>query len=1248
VTGFLPSPTPKLAKVGLVSETVPSSWSLLGLSSLHGLDLLWNVVCATPDCAPTDLRQAVPVDGLVIKKVDTMSHALTAKDMVGLGSVDILLFDGARPPHVKSSFWLLTTVKWVVATRTPRGQLGLLRDRWSTASAHLDHSQLGGVTDWRGSVFSFMRRPQDGTALPSWPSPSRLITARFHELVDVTEKGRPTPAPTPGSLELADPDFQVALLPMSLLGRSVHHSISVKVPSVFSPTKYCLRPLTYKEQLLALDVPATLIKGQPDTNLLLLAARTLTPVKALNWIGNHLGLTIRNWPYSDGVAAGATKRLALPVHRDVPHPSSKRRRRHSSGDAVCLEGGYVGGVVGDPFLPTALDTRLRFASYVPWRGDLGTNIKAAKGDDAEIPTFMWDDRLAFLLGQQSLTDDQVNRLQPLRNACWSYWLRRVRLSWRRWWGEHKLLLQQQFPSSYQDIGRAGINAVAYASRSSFWDWRFGSAVFFWRWKPEYQLDLALGHPPRWVGPEPDIKAPQRGLGSQDERDKLRAKVSKFIERGYLRFATSEEVTAVINYFFVAKGEDDIRPVFDGTKNGLNAALWAPWFMLPKTESLVRILDIYHFCSDNDYGEMFYNFWLHPDLRRFCAIDGSPLFPELASQNPGGHCFLVWNRPPMGVTFSPYQATQFGRRLKVATIGRHDDPYNVFAWARVEVNLPGTPGYQPGQPWISKRRQDGRIAVDMCEFVDDYRFAAPSAELCWEASSKQGKTCSFHGCQDALRKRRLQSQNPGAWAGARVSTEGSIRSGVTQDRWDKTKREIAAIRQEYTASRAPVGDTLIDYGRLESAVGFLIYVSRVYPTLRVYLTEMYNTLNGWRPDRDKDGWRVYALKLECRAEREWRYESDSAGAREVLEPRAPARVAPSEGFLFALEGLETLTAPSDAPMRLVRPPRDATAIYSAGDSSKAGFGSAAWGPTEPRTSFHFGTWVEFVRNKSSNYRELAGVGLRLEMLHAQGKLVPEIEYFIFTDNFVTESCHTKSTARSRELFELMLRIHKLQLHGGVFIHVIWYAGTRMIENGIDGLSRGDFSNGIMSGGAMLDYVPIGKTALERRPSLVDLLRTLAPPAVEFTLLEPSMWFTKPFHEDGVFVWTPAPAIADVAFELLAESHQIRPWNTHVFLAPSLMTSRWRKDLTKATDIRVTLPFCDVHWPKSSEHEPLTLAIAFPLLRRQPWRVKRASFLQQQGPALRQLPKSDFPLAWDRLRKLWLQVWEMEPVPSGLAR
>jgi hypothetical protein len=265
------------------------------------------------------------------------------------------------------------------------------------------------------------------------------------------------------------------------------------------------------------------------------------------------------------------------------------------------------------------------------------------------------------------------------------------------------------------------------------------------------------------------------------------------------------------------------------------------------------------------------------------------------------------------------------------------------------------------------------------------------------------------------------------------------------------------------------------------------------------------------------------------------------------------------------------------------------------------------------------------------------------------LTSDTEYFIFTDNFVTESCHTKSTAKSRDLFDLMLRIHKLQMHAGVFIHVIWYAGTRMIENGIDGLSRGDFSNGVMAGGAMLNYVPIGLSALERRPSLIDLLRSL-PPAAEqdLILLEPDSWFTRPFHEDGIFVWTPAPAIADVALELLAESHQIRPWNTHVFLGPGLMTNRWRKELSKASDLRVTLPFSSEHWPQEVEHEALTLAIVFPLLSRQPWRAKRAHFLREQEPSLRQLQKSDFSHAWNHLRKLWLQTWEMERLSPSLAR
>ena len=595
---------------------------------------------------------------------------------------------------------------------------------------------------------------------------------------------------------------------------------------------------------------------------------------------------------------------------------------------------------------------------------------------------------------------------------------------------------------------------------------------------------------------------------------------------------------------------------------------------------------------------------------------------------------------MGVTFSPYQATQFGRRLKVEMLGNKGDPCNVFAWDKVDVNVPGTESYRPGDPWISKRRTDGRIAADIVDYVDDYRETAPTSELCWEASTSVGKCCSHHGTQDALRKRRLQSQTPGAWAGGSVITRGEVQIGVTKARWTKTKGHVRSLRVAYDEAMAPGNDGLLPVKLLESVVGYLLYISRAYPTLRVYLTEIYNTLNGWRPDRDEHGWRVYALKLERRAQR------DELGDR-LVDPQAPRAVKPNDGFVFSLEGLETLTACDDPPFNPARPRKGAVASYSAGDSSKAGYGSADWVVGHSTISFHFGTWTKQVSDSASNYRELLGVVLRLERLHSEGKLNSGYEHFIFTDNFVTESAHSKTTAKSRELFSLMLRIHTLELRAGIFVHVIWYAGKRMIANGIDGLSRGDFSNGVMNGKPMLDFVPIGRTVLDRSPSWRKLLESLPPSWVELTWLDPQMWFDIPFQEDGVFVWTPPPALANVALERLAEAHQIRPWNTHIMLVPGLWTAKWRKDLTKASDICVTLPFDDNNWPQSTQFEPLTLAVAFPLLSRNPWRVKRAHFLQERSLELRGLRKRNFAFAWDYLRKLWLQAWTMDPLPGSVA-
>eukprot|EP00957_Ditylum_brightwellii_P175586 13369066-Ditylum_brightwellii.AAC.1 len=52
-----------------------------------------------------------------------------------------------------------------------------------------------------------------------------------------------------------------------------------------------------------------------------------------------------------------------------------------------------------------------------------------------------------------------------------------------------------------------------------------------------------------------------------------------------------------------------------------------------------------------------------------------------------------------------------------------------------------------------------------------------------------------------------------------------------------------------------------------------------------------------------------------------------------------------------------------------------------------------------------------------------------------------------------------------------------MHYGCIIHLTHCAGTRMIEQGTDGLSWGSTDEGVMVGGDMPLYVPLNLTATE---------------------------------------------------------------------------------------------------------------------------------------------------------------------------
>jgi hypothetical protein len=128
-----------------------------------------------------------------------------------------------------------------------------------------------------------------------------------------------------------------------------------------------------------------------------------------------------------------------------------------------------------------------------------------------------------------------------------------------------------------------------------------------------------------------------------------SKVWKFIKKGYIVPPGPGEVKSLIKYFTVPKGVldgvvQDWRVVFHAGANKLNDSVWAPSFVLPSLNLLLRIVDSNTLMSDRDMGEMFLNFGLDPRVWKFVAINLGPL--KLSSEE-CSHRWMTWVRNLMG-------------------------------------------------------------------------------------------------------------------------------------------------------------------------------------------------------------------------------------------------------------------------------------------------------------------------------------------------------------------------------------------------------------------------------------------------------------------------------------------------------------------------------------------------------------------------------------------------------------------------
>ena len=828
----------------------------------------------------------------------------------------------------------------------------------------------------------------------------------------------------------------------------------------------------------------------------------------------------------------------------------------------------------------------------------------------------------------------------------SFLFRSWRLKVLRSWMSFKKSLPEGTLNAKDKIAAA--DCMKRCADCSSWSWSGGSRPFFWRWDPEWRAAQRDGFK-QWLRPESEnLKWFRRQPNVTPERKLLISK--KLEDVRYKGYISPGPVKSMMSYFDVPKGTSDIRMVYDGTKSGLNSVMWAPWFPLPTASSLLRMVEQGTWMGDNDAGECFINWLLHEDVQRLCGIDISQFSSpdELTKRfnTPVGKLLLeVWTRCAMGLKSSPYIAIKCILLIKEKILGDPANLSNVFRWEKVLLNLPGMESYDSSKPWVSKRRSDGVLAADCLPFVDDYRECAPSNKETWKAAQQISTTMAYYGAQDASRKRGFPSLSPGPWAGIVVSTEGDgVFVSVSLKKWKKTQDILKEIHGFLDSGSIP-------YKLLESRCGYMVYVAQAFPAMRPFLVGLYGSLNSWRPDRTPDGFKIpnnsKRRKLNPVSEG-WEkrdFEDEDLWKMNRLDredlPNSDIHrfgsISPPESVKFTtrarsdVEFLMKLTLGEVPLRRRVRGNKMVSLVYGFGDASGRGFGSAIQ-LESGEVFYRTGLWSHtIIEEMSSNYKELRNLVESIEKAFSLG-LLKGSQLMMFTDNSTAESAFHKGASSNPALHELVQRLRLLEMKAGAELFVVHVSGKRMIESGVDGLSRGDLNAGIMSGQSIHSLIPLHLSACERSPGLIPWTKSWA--GEELEVLSPNDW-PRIHKEKGTYLWTPPPAAADAALDWMGESIHKRSSSVHIVLIPRLMTFRWRKFLGKMTDLMLVMPCGTPHWPATTL-EPLILAVSLPLSNRcnenGSWRFKDSRRVSVVESSVPKMWESNFGLVGHTLCKL----------------
>jgi hypothetical protein len=716
-----------------------------------------------------------------------------------------------------------------------------------------------------------------------------------------------------------------------------------------------------------------------------------------------------------------------------------------------------------------------------------------------------------------------------------------------------------------------------------------------------------------------------------------------IDRSYLEPGI---VSSFLNYFAVPKGDSDIRVVYDGTLSGLNGSLWCPNFFLPSARHAGELLNYSTWMADMDFGEFFHNFHMDEKIRRHSGVDLSSL--NLLQQVRSGEK-LRWSRLFMGMRPSPYNAVRHYYWAEEFARGNPADSSNPMGYDLVLLNLPGSATYDPNQPKVMKwRSSEGCIAGDVITFVDDVRITASSKEGCWSVYRQFASRIQYLGMQNAPRKFRPPSQTQaGAWTGTIFRIDaGSVAKTVSQEKWNKGRSIIQSLLNELAVCDQP----MLDRKALERHTGFLNHLAMTFEDLNPFLKGCYLTLNAWRAGRDQEGWKMNDKSWEqVLLQQQYKDEPNSpeelsAGCEGSDLTGAPKLVQACPRLKSDIAAMAAILQPESPPVINLRSRNIVTVVYGFGDASGSGLGSTF--TCGSGFTYRIGVWGADDSSQSSNWKEFCNIVTALEE-EAEAGTIRDSEVFVFTDNSTVESCCIRGTSSSPKLLALVIQLRALTTKFSLKINVFHVAGTRMIEQGTDGVSRGFLGAGVMAGEAMTSFIPIHIGALDRHPPISAWVKSWTTDSL--VELSPLGWFGEghDIQSWSQSLWAPPPFAADVAVAEMRKARIKRQTSSHVFICPRLCSSFWVRQLYKAADIVFEIPAGTSPWP-SYLHEPLIVGILFPFLSSSPWQVRNTPKMYSVGSRLRRVLKDEEVDPRDLLREFWSDTHRLRNMPESVVR